>query len=103
VRATNEDFSLAKPMKLLEVESPMIVGHAYQGPRGLNVLCAREFRQWHISVSCKDRYPTWDELRDVCWALKPLSRFNLPIPLPEEPYTNLHNFCLHVYEEGPCT
>jgi hypothetical protein len=100
VKATNEDFSLAKPMKLRELENPLLVGHAYKGPKGLHILCNREHGEWHISVSCEDRYPTWDELRDVCWALKPLCRFNLPIPKPEDPYTNLHNFCLHVYEEA---
>jgi len=101
--ATNEDGTVAVPMKLVELVSPVLDCRAFRGPNGLNVLIGREGGDWHISLSTETRYPTWDELRDVCWALGPGVRFKLVIPTADDAYTNLHNYCLHVWQDREAT
>lgn len=100
MKATNEDGSAVRPMRLHEVADVILpVGKAYRGPNGLRVIIAREQREWHISLSHPDRYPTWDEIRDVCWTLKPRTRFKVIVPAANEPYTNFHPYTMHVWEE----
>lgn len=101
MQATNEDGSPARPMRLRKVtrETDLLVGQAFSGPGGLFVICSREAGDWHISVSAKGRYPTWDELRDVAWALQPERTFKVIVPPHGQPYTNLHDHCLHLWEE----
>lgn len=54
---------------------------------------------WHMSVSCPDRYPTWDELAELRDALLPAHiAFVMHFPPPEE-YVNVHNFCLHLHQD----
>ena len=103
MKATNEDESPVRPMKLVELSLPPVgpVGHAYSGPGGLHVIAAREEGIWHISVSTRYRYPTWDEMRDVAWALQPARSFKVVIPSRDAPYTNWHNYCLHMWEDKP--
>src|SRR5262245_7474678 len=38
-----------------------VIGHILQGGR----------LRWHLSISCADRYPTWNEIRDARYALLP--------------------------------
>ena len=96
---TNEDGSPARPMKLIEVATPFMTGRAYHGPGGLRVLAARELGEWHISVSAVGRYPSWDELRDVCWALRPERQFKVIVPPRGADYLNEHPFCIHLWED----
>lgn len=86
-------------MKLKEVPAPDLLQRAYRGPNGLFVIASREHGIWHISASTPDRYPTWDELRDVCWALKPGLSFSITVPYKDSPYVNFHEHCIHLWEE----
>jgi hypothetical protein len=107
VIATNEDGSPVRPMKLREIHfdpdpnAPLgtLLGRTYTGPNRLRVIANREHGEWHISVSHPDRYPSWDELRDVAWALHPERQFKVIVPPVGQPYTNAHYFCLHLYED----
>ena len=107
MRPTNEDGSPVKPMRLRELHFPpdaswpvgSLLGHSYQGPAGLRVIENREHGEWHISVSHEARYPSWDELRDICWALHPERQFKVIVPRQGQPYTNAHAHCLHLWED----
>lgn len=72
---------------------------AFQPPmqRHLRVVCSDGGGWDHVSVSCADRCPTWDEMewvkrqlfdpKDCCVQLHP----------PIEEYVNRHPYCLHIW------
>lgn len=53
--------------------------------------------RWHISVSCSDRAPDWEEIKHVQNALKPGVFFCVPMP-PEAYWMNIHEHCFHLEE-----
>ena len=71
--------------------------------RGLAVCVSREpfdgdgVPRVHISVSCKDRYPTWDELVAVKRAFAENKTMAIYLP-PDAEYVNLHENCFHLWE-----
>lgn len=57
---------------------------------------------WHISVSHRERMPTWDEMKMAAYRLVPA---DVPLILifprrstPKGKYTNVFEYCLHLYE-----
>lgn len=55
-------------------------------------------KRWHLSISHKDRYPTWDEIKEARERL--LSRnkdFAMIFPKPED-YVNIQENCFHLWE-----
>ena len=51
----------------------------------------------HVSVSFRDRCPTWDEMcvaKDVFW--KP-DEACMELHPPEAEYVNIHKYCLHIW------
>lgn len=54
--------------------------------------------RWHMSISCADRYPTWDEIHDARYALIPLGITVAQILPPPHEYVNRHQFCFHLWE-----
>lgn len=55
---------------------------------------------WHISISCANRNPTWEEIRDAWYTLVPESdrRNGAMFFPPKDEYVNLHQHCFHVHE-----
>jgi hypothetical protein len=52
----------------------------------------------HLSISYQDRYPSWEEVRDVKRVFFP-PQFSAMMVLPAEAeYINIHNFCLQVIQ-----
>lgn len=75
-----------------------IGGASYQSSTGCHALVTRE-PELHISVSHPSRYPTWDELasaRDRFGG--PDFRMVMRFP-PRDEYVNLHNTCLHIWQD----
>lgn len=65
---------------------------------GCAIIIAKEQGLWHMSISHEERYPNWDEIKQVRYSL--LSRtktFAMLLPPPEE-YVNIHNNCFHIHE-----
>ena len=57
--------------------------------------------RWHMSISTKTRYPTWNEIRDAWYALKPKECANVTVAMmlpPEAEYVNVHPNCFHLHE-----
>jgi len=53
---------------------------------------------WHLSISCPDRYPTWDEIKDARYSLLPMGlTFAMLLP-PMNEYVNVHPNCFHLWE-----
>lgn len=56
---------------------------------------------WHLSISCENRYPTWDEIAAARYALGPKD-LNVVMHLPpESEYVNVQEYCFHLYVEQP--
>ena len=52
----------------------------------------------HLSISRRERYPTWDEIHSVRNELLPADK-DFMMVLPREGfYVNLHNNCFHLWE-----
>lgn len=57
-----------------------------------------EMGLYHLSLAHPRRYPTWDEIKAVRYALLPDERtFALLFP-PMAQYVNLHPNCFHLHE-----
>lgn len=53
----------------------------------------------HISVSCRDRYPTWDEIAEIKERLSDAeSEWIMVLPKRSE-YVNLHSTTLHIWSK----
>jgi hypothetical protein len=79
---------------------------AYIGYAGdtelLRVLVSREQwtavdERWHVSISCEERVPSWDEIAATLHVLRPGVPFVLGVP-PRSWWLNLHPHCLHAWE-----
>lgn len=53
---------------------------------------------WHLSISCADRYPTWEEIKDARYNLLPLGATFAQILPPPNQYVNIHDYCFHLWE-----
>ena len=53
--------------------------------------------RWHISISCKDRDPTWEEIKHIQNRLKPDLFFCMPMP-PEKYWLSIHEHAYHLWE-----
>ena len=81
-------------------EAQLMDGHSVQafekGP--CRVLVAQEGGRWHLSISCPDRYPSWDEIADARYKLLADDvdmAFILP---PLRDYINLHPFVFNLWQ-----
>jgi hypothetical protein len=53
---------------------------------------------WHLSISAKNRYPTWDEIAHARYKLLPEDIY-VAMMLPPPPfYVNVHPNCFHLWE-----
>lgn len=68
--------------------------------RGCIVLVRKERGLWHLSMSRKDRLPSYDELRDARYQFLPDVRYVAQIFPPKDEFVNVHQFCLHLWELG---
>ncbi len=54
--------------------------------------------EWHhVSVSCKNRYPTWEELKRIAELLFPKDAEVMQIVATPHPWVNLHKNCFHLW------
>jgi hypothetical protein len=67
----------------------------------VRVCLAHEPEGWHISMSCADRYPTWDEIKDARYSLTPDGCYMAMILPPSAEYVNVHENCFHLHEIQP--
>ncbi len=54
--------------------------------------------RWHLSISCRDRYPGWEEIKDARYSLLPIGLTFAQILPPPNDYTNIHPNCFHLWE-----
>lgn len=62
---------------------------------GTNRLPVGQYK--HTSISCKNRYPTWEELKEIKELLHG-DKFVMQILPPKIAYVNVHENCFHLWE-----
>ena len=65
-----------------------------------SVIVTREgpSRLWHLSIAHPRRYPTWDEIAAVRYALLPDEIWVAMYLPPRSEYVNVHRNCFQLYE-----
>lgn len=53
---------------------------------------------WHLSISCANRYPTWDEIKAARYDLIPNDVTMAMMLPPKDDYVNLHKNCFHLHQ-----
>jgi hypothetical protein len=55
---------------------------------------------WHMTISCKDRNPTWEEIKEAWYSLIPNAENTTGAMFfpPLEEYINLHQHCFHIHQ-----
>ena len=53
---------------------------------------------WHLSISHKKRYPSWDEIRDARYQFMPGNITVAMLLPPKSEYVNVHPNCFHLHE-----
>lgn len=56
--------------------------------------------RWHLSISCSNRYPGWEEIKDARYALLPVGLTFAQVLPPLTEYLNVHPNCFHLWEIG---
>jgi len=52
----------------------------------------------HLSIAHDDRYPTWDEVRDIRYLLVPAEHAMAMLLPPPDQYVNVHENCFQLIE-----
>lgn|SRR5262249_22083444 len=91
---------LEPPRLPLPTGDPLPVKAFQKGP--CRALVGREnhvgkFR-WHLSISCSNRYPHWDEIKDARYSLLPVGLTFAQVLPPLNEYINIHPNCFHLWE-----
>ena len=53
---------------------------------------------WHLSISCANRDPTWQEIVTARYRLLPSVPTMMMLLPPLGQYVNIHHHCFHLYE-----
>jgi hypothetical protein len=61
-------------------------------------IVTRECGFWHLSVSHRDRYPTWDEIAEARYRLLPGDIYAALVLPPKGEYVNLNENCFQLME-----
>ena len=66
---------------------------------GCRILVSNEPQGWHLSISRRDRDPTWREIATARYRLLPdVPEMGMFLP-PLDEYVNMHPFCFHLHEQ----
>jgi len=93
-----------------EIEPPIVTGSGYSHiynkayrKGDLRIWITRDIYagstvRWHLSISTKTRYPTWEEIKDARYSLLPDNITMAMLLPPKAEYVNLHPNCFHLHE-----
>lgn len=56
---------------------------------------------WYLSISRPDRYPSWDEIAYLRYALIPEDAVMAMLLPKKSVYVNVHNYCFHLHQLPP--
>lgn len=62
------------------------------------IIVALENNLWHLSISCKGRLPTYEEIKKARYDLTPNDVHMAEIFPPKEEFVNIHPFTRHLWQ-----
>ena len=62
------------------------------------VIVTKDAGHWHLSISCADRLPSYDELKGARYKYLPNVCYMAQIFPPTDEFVNVHPFTLHLWE-----
>lgn len=65
---------------------------------GCLVIVSRDADLWHLSISRRDRLPSYEELKSARYQFLPDVDYAIQVFPPKENFVNVHGFCLHLWE-----
>lgn len=65
---------------------------------GCNLVITKDAGLYHLSISRKDRLPSYDELKSARYQFLPEVPYMVQIFPPESDFVNVHEFCLHLWQ-----
>jgi len=90
---------------ITEIASPIPGSRAYTVNHCTVIISKEEVKErgilvprWHMSISRKDRYPSWGEIRRARYKLLPDNVTMAMLLPPQDQYVNLHTNCFHLWE-----
>lgn len=63
-----------------------------------NIIISKDAGLWHLTISRKDRLPTYDEMKTARYQFLPDVPYMVQIFPPKKDFVNVHQFCLHLWE-----
>lgn len=66
--------------------------------RGCFVIVSKDDGLWHLSISRKNRLPSYYELKEARYCFMPDVQYAAQIFPPVDEFINVHQFCLHLWE-----
>lgn len=101
-------FSTRKPLPFREIPAPEPVQarlvdaansylHCYVLGE-CTVIVTKEWGRWHLSISHRTRYPTWDEIAEARYRIMPDGTYAALILPPKDQYVNMNTNCFQVVE-----
>ena len=68
----------------------------------LLISVAIEGGDYHLCISCADRLPTYEELKEARYKYCPNDCYMAQIFPPKEEFVNVNPYCLHLWEVDGC-
>jgi len=93
---TPEGYMEIPTDEIMEIPGCEVMKAYYR--RGLKVVVSRDNDLWHVSISHKNRYPSWDEIHEARYGFVPDDCYMAMILPPKREYVNLHPNCFHLHE-----
>lgn len=95
-------------MELVSIPIPPVIANTPGKAHGmwqcgnLRVSRAQEFAddqaRWHMAISHRARYPTWDEIKEAARQVLPTDVFYVMCFPPDKLWLNVHRNCFHLWE-----
>ena len=92
---------MAENRKLIELTPlPGCRCYAFGEVRIITSRAEEDNDKLHVSISCSDRFPTWDEITEIKNLLAP-ELFMVQVLAPKKHHVNIHPNCFHLWEVSP--
>lgn len=73
----------------------------YKAKSGCVVCVSKDGGKWHLSISHRNRLPTYEELKEARYKYLPDVKYMAQIFPPKGEFVNVCETCLHLWEIDP--
>jgi hypothetical protein len=90
-------------MKITKQTYKIMACDVFETDTGCSIMTDREepLKLLHLSISHTERYPTWDEIKQIRYEIAPKDITMAMLLPPETNYVNVHSNCFHLFQLLP--